>query len=339
MRFRRALALALVAAGLTQASATAQNAQPITAPERPAGVAATVNGQPILEVAVHRRLRTVPATEQATARGEIINYLVDLVLIDQYLVGQKLVVDPSEVETHLGNFQKDLKDAGQDYAKFLANLLITEAELRQEIAAELRWEKFLAKQVTDEALQKMFTTTMEMFDGSKVRARHILLTPDAKDAAAVQQAQATLKAIKAQVEAEAAGVVAKLPETADALQKEQARCKKMDELFAQAARDKSSCPSKRDGGDLGKFHRAGSMVEPFAKAAFALKPFEVSEVVPTQFGYHLIMVTAREPGQPTKFEEVKEAVKETYEVRLKDAMSAQLRARSKIEVSPAPVVK
>ena len=47
------------------------------------------------------------------------------------------------------------------------------------------------------------------------------------------------------------------------------------------------------------------MVEPFAKAAFALKPYEMTDVVATEFGYHLILVTARKQGTPKKFEEVK----------------------------------
>ena len=53
------------------------------------------------------------------------------------------------------------------------------------------------------------------------------------------------------------------------------------------------------------------MVEPFAKAAFTLPPYKVSDVVTTQFGHHLILVTERKPGKAVKYEEIKEDVKES----------------------------
>ena len=52
------------------------------------------------------------------------------------------------------------------------------------------------------------------------------------------------------------------------------------------------------------FQGVGFMVEPFSRPAFALKPFEMSAPVKTQFGYHLILVTDRKPGRDVKFEEV-----------------------------------
>ena len=57
--------------------------------------------------------------------------------------------------------------------------------------------------------------------------------------------------------------------------------------FEELARDFSTCPSGKDGGDLGEFGK-GMMVPSFEKAAFALMPGEVSEPVRTQFGFHLI---------------------------------------------------
>lgn len=60
--------------------------------------------------------------------------------------------------------------------------------------------------------------------------------------------------------------------------------------FADLARKFSSCPSSRDGGNLGSFGR-GRMVPSFEEAAFGLEVGEVSEPVRTQFGYHLIQRT------------------------------------------------
>jgi parvulin-like peptidyl-prolyl isomerase len=175
-----------------------------------------------------------------------------------------------------------------------------------------------------------------MFDGAAVRARHILLTPPSGDATANAQAKARLAAIKVQLEDGAAQALAKLPPQTNNLDKQQAKAKFLEDTFAAIAAKESTCPSKVQGGDLGWFPRSGSMVEPFAKAAFALQPYQLSDVVTTQFGYHLIMVTDRKPGKEIKFEEVKDDVREVYLDRLREMLCARLRQNSKIVIAPDP---
>ncbi|HYG42033.1 MAG TPA: peptidylprolyl isomerase [Bordetella sp.] len=63
--------------------------------------------------------------------------------------------------------------------------------------------------------------------------------------------------------------------------------------FAQVARENSSCPSGRDGGNLGTFS-PGQMVREFDTVVFSAPLNEVQGPVKTQFGYHLIEVTDRQ---------------------------------------------
>ena len=74
--------------------------------------------------------------------------------------------------------------------------------------------------------------------------------------------------------------------------------------FAEAAKAHSMCPSKEQGGDLGKFGR-GQMVPEFEEAAFTLAIGELSQPVQTQFGYHLIEVTERDEVGKLSLEEVR----------------------------------
>jgi peptidyl-prolyl cis-trans isomerase C len=97
-------------------------------------------------------------------------------------------------------------------------------------------------------------------------------------------------------------ILVKVDPKADATQKAAARKKiediqkqlKNGEDFSELAKKASDCPSNAKGGDVGYFGR-GQMVKPFEDAAFSLKPGEVSGIVETEFGLHLIKVMDKKP--------------------------------------------
>jgi peptidyl-prolyl cis-trans isomerase C len=74
--------------------------------------------------------------------------------------------------------------------------------------------------------------------------------------------------------------------------------------------------------------------ESFAKAAFALDTNTISDVVTTDLGYHLILVTDKRPGTPSFFEDprIKEAARECYMEEMRQKLIADLRAKAKIEI-------
>jgi len=263
--------LFLFVASLSMAQAPAVKAPP--------GTAALVNGQVIMESAVQRSLERIPPERRAAARPELINHLIDNMLVDQYLIQQKIVADVAEVDKRHALMKAEIVKQGKDYAKMLEELKLNDVELKEHIAAEVRWEKYTDSQANDKALQDIFEQNKDVFNGASVRARHILLTVSPTDEVELEKARLLILAYKKQVEDTVKNEMAKLPPTADNLAKEKARIALLDETFAIIAKDKSTCPSKDQGGDVGWFTRDGVMVENFSKT---LRPSSISVKRPRQ---------------------------------------------------------
>ena len=117
-------------------------------------------------------------------------------------------------------------------------------------------------------------------------------------------------------------ILIKVDPAANATQKAEARQEiamiakkiKKGEDFTALAKTYSQGPSSTNGGDLGYFSR-GQMVKPFETAAFALKPGEVSGIVETRFGYHIIKVFDKKPQTTIPYEDAKDRIAQYLKTR------------------------
>ena len=104
--------------------------------------------------------------------------------------------------------------------------------------------------------------------------------------------------------------------------------------FAEEAKQNSDCPSGQEGGSLGWFGR-GMMVPEFDKVAFEMKKGEISGVVTTQFGYHIIYKADEKGGGQLTLvdvhDQIKDLMRHENRGRAMDAFVAELREKAKIE--------
>ncbi|MBR2983469.1 MAG: peptidylprolyl isomerase [Kiritimatiellae bacterium] len=104
--------------------------------------------------------------------------------------------------------------------------------------------------------------------------------------------------------------------------------------FAQEAKENSDCPSGAEGGSLGWFGR-GMMVPEFDQAAFSMKKGDVSDIVTTQFGYHIIYKAGEKGGGEQTLvdvhDQIKDLLRHEARGRAMDQFVAELRENAKIE--------
>jgi len=168
------------------------------------------------------------------------------------------------------------------------------AELRERIVMQVYFEREVKAKLTDEVLQKHYDLWKEANPAaSEVSARHILLETEEK----------------------ATEVLAEIQGGKD---------------FAAAAQEHSTGPSGPNGGDLG-FFTPDQMVKPFADAAFAMEPGQVSaEPVKTDFGWHIIKVEDRREQPQPGFEEMKDQLSQEATQEIAAEMMVGLREGAEI---------
>lgn len=338
LTLRAALGLALFV--FLPVGAAAQQADPpppapVNPPPPANAVAATVNGQPIPELMVYRALQQAPASSRAELRAEVVKFLVENTLVDQYLDQMKIAVDAKELDAQLAKVKKEITDKYKDLDTFYKMLVLTEADLRAQVHQSMRWEKFINQYATEKTLKDFHDSDKAMFDGSTLRARHILAAAKPGETAKLEQGKAKLQAVKKAIEDKVAKGLAEAGKL-EPLEEQKKRIKLLEDAFSEAAFKESDCPSKNNGGELGWFPRAGGRVsESFARLAFQSKPFTLGEPASTEYGWHLVLVVDTKPGMERKFDDIKEFVKEIYAERMREAIVTRMRPAAKITVNEA----
>jgi parvulin-like peptidyl-prolyl isomerase len=275
----------------------------------------TVNGRVIttgeIDAAFARTsLGKQPLTQEQRSlyRAHVVNVLVDAILVKQFLEKEGVQGDPEAVERHIADFEGALKEKKTTLAAFLEENQASIEQMRQEVADMYQWFNYVDAQSTPANLKKYFEANKSALDGSQVRARHILaeLPPNAS-LEMKKKGMARMEQIRAQL---AAGTD-----------------------FASLARQHSDCQSKTQGGDIGYFPRKGKVTEAFAAAAFKLSPGQVSEIVESEYGLHLIEVIDRKAGQDIPFETVAEDVRGLFATDLRADVIKKMRQQSAIQMA------
>jgi peptidyl-prolyl cis-trans isomerase C len=288
-------------------------------------VLATIDGQPVgrgeleseVKEAEARAGRSVPADE----RDAIYRGLLDRVIIYKLLASEAktrgISVTPEEITERIGQIKSQFPNEAE-FQKELAKRQTTMAELQEDQRRDILNAKTIEAEVapklavTPQELDTFYQQNPDRFkEPEQVRASHILITvaqdatPEAKQAARAE-ADSLLKRAKA------------------------------GEDFAALAKAHSKDPgSAQVGGDLNFFPKE-QMVPEFSNAAWALKPGEISDVVQSQFGYHIIKLTDRRAGRTIPLPEVKDRLEEFLKRRKQQELVQQylqgLKAKYKVEV-------
>jgi peptidyl-prolyl cis-trans isomerase C len=237
------------------------------------------------------KMATLPEDRKERYRQVILHRMIDLQLILDASKENKIQVTDAEIQGEMDNIKKRFPDP-KNFEAVLAQRNIT----LKEVEGKIR-EGLMVRKVMDQV-----TTS----------------TPSLSDAEVEKYYKDNPDRFKRDEEARASHILIKVDKGATAEDKDKAR-KKIQDIreqivkgadFAKLAEENSDCPSgKSSGGDLDWFGR-GVMDPTFEKTAFALKPGEMSDIIETQFGFHIIKLTDKREAGTVSLAEVKGDLKE-----------------------------
>lgn len=291
-------------------------------------VVARVNGKPVTAFELNEEFQEilplagsyhggVSDEKIVEIREKALNSLIDKELQYQYALEKEVAVPSKEIESEVTNMEKRFGSSAK-FKDALKKSGITRNELKEFIKKRLLAAKAKKQVVTDKAaisdgeLKDYYEKNKGSFKRPvEFRASHILIGVD--PAASKEEREKRLKLAK--------DILAKVRSGED-----------FAKLAMRYSTDQGSAPI---GGDLGTFHK-GMAEEAFEKAVLSLKVGEISDIVETLYGYHIIMLTGMKPEAQLTFDEVKSEVRNKLEKKRADELYKKwidaLKAKAKIEI-------
>ena len=287
----------------------------------------TINGQPLPPEAIEFELgrlvkfysQHMPEEQVRAQLPALREHAVEQAIGARLLFDEasklNLPVPDAEVDERCEQMKQQVGGT-QKFEALLKQQGMNEAALREQIRAGRRVDKLVEQVVapvpepTEDEMRAHFASHQDEYvKPERAQAQHILVSPVSPDEVARAAAKAKIEAIRERVKAGGS--------------------------FADEAAAHSECPSGREaGGSLGWFSR-GMMVPAFDEAAFSMKTGELSGVIETQFGYHVIQKTGHEQETATTFEDARESIRDFLRHASRgsalSAHVAELKAKAKIE--------
>ena len=312
------------APGLPGTPGAAAPAPPKPVPATLPPIIARVNGEDVKKEDFDRIIHTmesragqpIPADRRDEIMRGAIDQLVVYTLLSQESRNRGIKVDDKEIEAKMAQLRSQFPTQ-EAFEKALKERGMTPDSLRKDARVDLSVTKLMEAETaalpgpSDLEAKDFYEKNPDRFkQDESVRASHILIRVDEKaDAAAKKKARAEIDAVLKQAKSGAD--------------------------FGKLAQQHSQDGSAAQGGDLNYFAK-GQMVPAFDKVAFELKPGQLSDVVTTQFGYHIIKVIDHKPGRVVPFEEsaqqIKQFLGEQKKQQHSEAFIETLKKKSKVEI-------
>ena len=278
--------------------------------------AARVGGQAIRisrlqhELKQLQRTRKVRQEAQPALQAQLLAKVIDQLLILRHLEYAGQGAATAEIDLAIENLQKRIEQQDQTLVEYLDARGLNLAELRQKVAWQIGWSRYLNRYLTERNYQQYFKQHQREFDGTQLHVAHLLLKikPAAPEQDVLRQRRAT-EEIHQQI-------------TSSTL------------TFKEAVRKFSQGATALQGGDLGWIQRHEPMSEEFSAAAFQLQQGTLSAPVRSPFGFHIIECREVKVGTRT-WEQAREPLQAAITRYLFRWTAQQQRERLRVEFTGA----